>query len=242
MCFYISLTFPGFLYFIFKKPSTYVVWLLMIFPIVAVVLSKSRGGMIGFIVMAILSILFLVSKGNKKHLTHGLVFFIVLSGLAYLGREILYMWWEFFKETLSSDLDEFSTFRITIYEVGLEKFKQYPIFGAGWASLQDEFPGSRLFMYHSTIVQALAAMGLFGLIALLVHYYQIAIYMLKKITLEKYLFLIGYIASQVHGLIDNVQYAVPYSIIIVMVLALFETSQKETSFELVNQRFHYIEN
>ena len=97
-------------------------------------------------------------------------------------------------------------------------------------------------MYHSTIVQALAAMGLFGLIALLVHYYQIAIYMLKKITLEKYLFLIGYIASQVHGLIDNVQYAVPYSIIIVMVLALFETSQKETSFELVNQRFHYIEN
>jgi hypothetical protein len=64
--------------------------------------------------------------------------------------------------------------------------------------------------------------------------------MLSKITLEKYLFLIGYLASQAHGLIDNVQYAVPYSIMIVFILAIFETSEKKTSFEEIDHKYHLL--
>jgi O-antigen ligase len=240
MCFYISLTFPGYIYFIFKRPKTYLIWLLMILPITAVILSKSRGGMMGFAVLVILSLLFFAIKGNKKHLTHGLVFLTVLTILSYVGREIFYIWWDYFKQTWSNDIDEFSTFRITIYKTGLKNFLDYPIFGAGWASLQKEFPGTRLFMYHSTIVQSLAAMGIFGFITLLIHYFQVFKYMLTKITLEKYLFLIGYLASQAHGLIDNVQYAVPYSIMIVFILAIFETSEKKTSFEEIDHKYHLL--
>jgi hypothetical protein len=212
----------------------------MIFPITAVILSKSRGGMLGFAVLVILSILFFIIKGNKKHLTHGLVFLTVFSILSYLGREIFIIWWDYFKESWSSDIDEFSTFRITIYKVGLRNFLDYPVFGAGWASLQKEFPGTRLFMYHSTLVQALAAMGIFGLLTLCIHYFQVFKFMLTKITLEKYLFLIGYLASQAHGLIDNVQYAVPYSVMIIFILVIFETSEKQTSFNEINHKFHLI--
>ena len=93
-------------------------------------------------------------------------------------------------------------------------------------------------MYHSTLIQALAAMGIFGLIALFIHYFQILKFVFKHATLEKYLLLIGYFASQVHGLIDNVQYAVPYSVLIVLFLAVFETSEKQTSFDQIGYRYH----
>jgi O-antigen ligase len=168
------------------------------------------------------------------------VFLTVLSVLSYLGREIFYIWWDYFKQSWSNDIDEFSSFRITIYKKGIENFLDYPIFGAGWAALINEYPQHRWFMYHSTIVQSLAAMGLFGFITLLIHYFQVFKYMLTKITLEKYLFLIGYLASQAHGLIDNVQYAVPYSIMIVFILAIFETSEKKTSFVEIDHKYHLL--
>jgi len=240
MCFYISLTFPSYLYFIFKKPSTYLVWFLMIFPVIAVLLSKSRGGMVGFLFMAFGVFLFFILKGNKKHLTHGLIFLAFTILLFYFNREILYLWYDELIESLGTDLNAFSSGRIYIYTEGLKIFKAYPIFGGGWDSI-NSFPfGGRIFMFHSTFIQALAAMGLYGLIALLVHYYQIGAFMLKKLNLEKSLFLIGYIATQVHGLIDNVQFSVPYSILIVLFLATWENSELETSFELIEHRYHNI--
>lgn len=242
MCFYIALTMPSYLYFIFKKPKTYLTWFLMILPLTAVILSKSRGGVIGFAVVVIGLILFLVLKGNKKHLTHGLVFLTLTLTIFWINREIFHIWWEFFLESWNEDLNDFSSGRIAIYQNGLMMFQDYPLFGAGWYSIQRLYPGARMYMYHSTFIHVLATMGLFGLSALIVHYTQIAKFFLKEVTLEKTLFLIGYLASQVHGLIDNVQYAVPYSVLIVLILAVFENSDKKTSFELIDQRYHYIEN
>ena len=240
MCFYIALTFPSYLYFIFKKPQTYLIWFMMLLPTLAVILSKSRGGVIGFGVVIIGVIVFFVIKGNKKHLSHGLVFLILSIVGFYLIRDIFYIWYEFFLDSFGEDLNSFSSNRIEIYKNGLMMFRSYPIFGAGWFSIQWLYPGERMYMYHSTFIQALAAMGLFGLISLLIHYFQIARYFLTNFTLEKSLFIIGYIASQTHGLIDNVQYAVPYSVIIVILLAVFESSEKKTSFELVNKRYHLL--
>lgn len=242
MCFYIALTFPSYLYFIFKKPQTYLLWFLMIFPTAVVILSKSRGGIIGYVVVLLGVIAFFFLRGNKKHLTHGLIFLVITATIAYLTREVFYIWWDFFLESIGDDLNSFSTGRIDIYKFGFEIFKQNPIFGGGWLSI-NQYPngnlfGNRIFMYHSTLIQALAAMGLFGLLVLLLHYTQILVYIFKHPTLEKFLFLIGYFASQVHGLIDNVQYAVPYSILIVLFLAIFETSSRQTHFESINYRYH----
>lgn len=241
MCFYIALTFPSYLYFIFKKPQTYLTWFLMILPVTAVILSKSRGGVIGFGVVVIGVILFFILRGNKKHLTHGLIFLTVSVIVFWINSAIFEIWYEFFLDSLGENLNDFSTGRLEIYKNGWEMFKDYPLFGGGWLSIQRLYPGERMFMYHQTFIHTLATMGLFGLAALLVHYFQIAKYTFKDITLEKYLFIIGYIASQVHGLIDNVQFSVPYSVLIVLILALFETSEKKTSFELVNRRYFLIE-
>ena len=240
MCFYIALTFPGYIYFIFKKPSTYLTWNLMIFPVLAVLLSRSRGGMIGFAVVVFLSFMFFILRGNKKHLFHGLIFLLFSAMLFYLNREILYLWYDELILSLGNDLNEFSSNRLYIYSEGFKIFKQYPLFGGGWISIYS-FPfAGRIFMFHSTWIQVLASMGLYGAVALLIHYYQIGVFMLKKVHLEKWLFLIGYVASQIHGLIDNVQFSVPYSVLIVLFLAVFENSEIETNFEMIDKRYHLL--
>lgn len=240
ICFYIALTFPSYLYFIFKKPKTYLLWFLTFLPVVAILLTQSRGGMLGFLVAALGILTFFILKGNKKHFFHGLVFLAVVTIIFYLGRNALYLWWEFFLESLGNDINDFSSGRLVIYQNGWEIFKTYPLFGGGWLAILS-FTTGELFMFHNTFIHALATMGLFGLIALMVHYVQIGKYMFKDMSLEKSLFLIGYIATQIHGFVENVQYAVPYSVLLVLILTSFETSEKKTSFEVVNQRYHVIE-
>jgi len=241
MCFYIALTFPSYLYFIFKKPKTYLIWFLMILPVIAVLLSKSRGGMIGFIISLLGIFIFFILKGNKKHLIHGFIFLLFTAAIFYIGRNALYVWWEFLLDSLGNNLNEFSSNRLYIYEQGFLIFKQYPLFGGGWLSIHSFSFDGRIFMFHSTFVQALAAMGLFGLVALFVHYFQIGKFMLVNLNLEKSLFLIGYLASQIHGLIDNVQYAVPYSILMILFLSIYETSEKKTNFVMINHRYHLLD-
>ncbi len=241
ICFYITLTFPSYLYFIFKKPKTYLIWFAMILPVIAVILTKSRGGMLGLVVATLGMILFFILKGNKKHLLHGLVFLVFSMILFYIFRGAIYLWWEFLLESLGNNLNDFSSSRLVIYEQGWLIFKQYPVFGGSWLAINSFSLGQELFMFHDTFIHVLATMGIFGLIALLVHYYQIGKFMFINHKLEKSLFLTAYIATQIHGLIENVQFAVPYSILIVIILSVFETSEKQTSFDVINNRYHLIE-
>jgi len=248
MCFYIALTFPAYIYFIFKKPKTYLNWFLMVIPILIIILSKSRGGMIGFGVSIIGTIIFSIYQGQKIQLKHGLLFFLFLVAFFLFNKDIIYIWWRYFNDSASGNLNEFSSNRIFLYKEAWHVFLRYPLFGGGWLSIdpvaelwyQTYGAYQRLFMFHSTLFHTLATMGLFGIFALVIHYKQIFGHMTHHITFEKYLFLIGYVASQVHGLIDNVQFAVPYTVLMVLVLAQFETSEKKTSFELINNRYHYI--
>ncbi len=241
MCFYIALTFPSYIYFIYKKPyRNMYLWLVMVIPLIMVLLTKSRGGMIGFAVSLVGVLAFNTVKGHRVQFIQMLVFLSIIGIIFFTNQDALMRWWEIFLESLGDDINDFSTGRIAIYQQGLEVFKAHPIFGGGWLSLQQLNPGTRLFMYHSTPVQSLATMGLFGFAALMVHYFQVITFFFKKITLEKSLFIIGYLASQIHGLIDNVQYAVPYSLIMVIFFAIWENSEKQTDFNIVHLRYELI--
>ncbi len=241
MCFYIALTFPSYIYFIYKKPyRNMYLWLIMIIPVILVLLSESRGGLIGFTVSFIGVLLFNLIKGHRVQLVQMIVFLLIISVIFFVYQEALFKWWDTFIKSFGEDLNDFSTGRIEIYKQGLDVFKAHPVFGGGWLSLQQLNPGSRLFMYHSTPIQALAAMGIFGLGALIFHYIQVINFFFRSITLEKSLFIIGYLASQIHGIIDNVQYAVPYSVIMVIFFAIWENSEKQTDFDMIGRRYQLI--
>jgi O-antigen ligase len=241
MCFYIALTFPSYIYFIYKKPyRNMYLWLVMVIPLLMVILTKSRGGMIGFVVSFLGVLAFNTVKGHRVQFIQMIVFLSIIGIIFYFNQEALVRWWEIFLDSFGEDLNDFSSNRLAIYRQGLEVFKAHPLFGGGWLSLQQLNPGSRLFMYHSTPIQSLATMGLFGLAALFIHYAQVVLFFFKNITLEKSLFIIGYFASQIHGLIDNVQYAVPYSLIMVIFFAIWENSEKQTDFNIVHLRYELI--
>ncbi|MDO9629856.1 MAG: O-antigen ligase family protein [Acholeplasmataceae bacterium] len=241
MCFYIALTFPSYIYFIMKKPKNYWLWILMILPVAAVVFTKSRGGLISFGLSGLFSILLFYFKGPKKNYIHWIALAAVPVFILAINFRFFIEWLNILASIEGEGFNAFTSNRIYFYTEGIKIFLRYPIFGGGWLSIQS-FPfDGRLFMYHSTIIQALATMGLFGLGALIIHFIQVFKYMFNEVSVEKYLFLIGFIASQLHGLVDNVQYSIPFSVFIVVILAIFETSEKKTSFELVEGRYIYIE-
>ncbi len=237
ICSYLALTFPAYLYFIYKKPYHLYLWVVMIIPVIFIFLLESRGGIIAFAISFIGVMIFNLIKGHVRQLVQMLVFLIVISIIFYIFEEALMRWWETFLASFGEDLNDFSSNRIEIYKQGLTVFKAHPLFGGGWLSLQQLNPGTNLFMYHSTIIQALATMGLFGLAALGVHFFQVGTFFFKQITLEKSLFMIGYAAAQIHGLIDNVQYAVSFSLLIVIIFVLWENSDKQTEFDMIHHRY-----
>ena len=149
------------------------------------ILSESRGGMIGFAFSFFGVLAFNLVKGHKIQLSQMLVFMALLAIIFFIFQGALFKWWETFKASFGEDLNDFSTGRMDIYKQGFEVFKAHPLFGGGWLSLQQLNPGSRLFMYHSTPVQSLAAMGLFGFVALIIHYIQVATFFFKSLTLRK---------------------------------------------------------
>lgn len=246
VCFYIALTLPSHLYFIYRKPHSFVRWLLVLLPIFAIILTKSRGGLLGLVIVLAGLAIFMLKKGFKIHLKYVLIGLGLIIFIGVLAHDILWIWIQTMNEKFALGLDGFTSYRLFIYDQAWHIFLEYPIFGAGWLSITRVFEAwletfgahHRIFMYHSTLFQALAAMGLFGLFALIVHYKQILTFFSSHVTLEKNLFIIGYLATQIHGLIENVQYSVPYSVLIVIILSIFETAKHPTDFEMVNGIYH----
>ncbi|MFU8792558.1 MAG: O-antigen ligase family protein [Acholeplasmataceae bacterium] len=238
VAFYIALTFPSITYFIFKRPKNIVYWILLFIPIIAVVLSGSRGGVIGFGFSAA-AVIFIIFRYRSELITkNGLLVITLFLVLFAVNYRIFEQVWLAFYDSWDNDLNAFSSGRLDIYREGLKIFRQYPLFGAGWLSIYWFDFGGRIFMFHSTFIHVLATMGLFGLFALMVHYKEVFTVFLKDATLEKKLIMVGYIATQIHGLIDNVQFSVPFSVWIVMVFAMIETAPKSTVFKRVKYVYH----
>lgn len=234
--FYITLTFPSYIYFIFKKQKSFYLFL-MILPIIAVFLTKSRGGYLGFFLILSASLIFIFIKGDKKFRKYIFGLISIPFCIILIAPQILTVLWSDLSTSFGNGFDFFTGNRIYIYTEGLKIFRQYPFFGGGWLSINSFAFDGRIFMFHSTIIQSLATMGLFGAIALGFHYYQIAKYMGHSMHFEKYLFLFAYIATQMHGLIENVQYSVPYSIFLVIILSSFETFKEDTQFYIHDNEY-----
>lgn len=238
MNFYIALTLPSIGYFIFKHPKNIIFWLLLLVPTSVIILSGSRGGAIGYLLSLIGLFLLVLWRGKQRHYIHAMILLVLVLVIGYFTKDILIKIYETFIASLQREsINSVSSSRIFIYDQGLTHFKESPIFGNGWLKISTVDPGARLFMYHSTIIQVLATMGLFGLFALLVHYYQIFDLLYDHFTLEKQLIFIGYVATQLHGLLDNVQFSVPYSLIIVMIFPIIETAKKQTVFKKDGRKF-----
>lgn len=233
LCYYLTLTLPGYVYFIFKKPKNIIFWCLLILPASTILLTGSRGGFMGFAIAVLGMAIIILFHGKHHQYFYGVFTIIAVALITYLSKDVLVNIYHAFIQTLDGgSINSFSSSRIWIYARGLEIFESSPWFGQGWISIDllAAETNSRLFMYHSTIIHVLATMGVFGLIALLIHYYQVFTYIFEHWSLEMRLFLVAFIAVQIHGLVDNVQFSVPYSFLIAMLFPLLENTSVKTLF------------
>ena len=78
-----------------------------------------------------------------------------------------------------------------------------------------------MIVFHSTLMETLAVGGVFGVIALLVHFIE-KYYAIYK-TKDKLLFttmLIGFLVVDIHGMIDNTYHMYYYMVPLVIILAV----------------------
>lgn len=240
LCFYLTFTLGSYFYYIFKYPEKIVYWILLILPTLTILLTLSRGGYMGYLIAIIGFCIILLSHGSKSHYFYISIMTIFLVVSAYLSKNIsIIIIKEFIGSFENGIVGDFYSSRLWIYKKGFDIFKISPFFGRGWIAidtLSEDYYG-RLFMFHSTLIQVLATMGIFGLGTLIFHYYQIIKMFMNQWSLEIKLVLVSYIAVQIHGLIDNVQFSVPFSILIAVLFPLLENSRVKTIFSKNGRKY-----
>ena len=235
VAFYIAFTFPSIVYFMFKHPKNYVFWAILFIPFLAVILSGSRGGLIGFAI-SVIGTAYVITKHMKKPMAkHATIVFFSILALCLINYRLFVQTFLSMINSFDTDLYVLSSYRTYIYKEGIDIFLRYPLFGGGWLSIHSfEFEG-RLFMFHSTIIQTIATMGLFGLVALIIHYKEVFTLFFKQHTFEKKIIFVGYLSVQIHGLIDNVMFSLPFMILMILIFSSFENAKLKTLFDKKGQ-------
>jgi len=145
--------------------------------------------LISFVLIALLIIA--IPTGLVKN------FFAILNsrGLSLAGRELL-------------------------YRIGFNVFLRYPLFGGGiYTSEYYLSLVSTSVYYHNFIIQTLATIGVFGMIAFSYYLYQVFRQSLWKCSYNNYIFII-ILGITVHGLFDTTFYNPIIMIILSIILPL----------------------
>ena len=200
--------------------------------IVGVVCSTSRGTyLFGAVeILALLIYVFIVSKYKKLMLITalvvialGLTFAQIKFGIPNLVNKVMDL---VFVRGLSMDD------RFRLYKEAIIVWKETPLtimFGAGCVAelTKEGFEDINTFMvFHSTFFECLATLGIVGVLALGLHFFER--YKQLKLLDKKEMFyiLIGFIIVDLYGLIDNTYGMYYFMIPIVIIMAAFDSNRE----------------
>ena len=194
---------------------------------IAVTLSRNAW-IIGGVVF-VLCFIIAAFVGERKRLFRVLLPLFVLACLAavLLYGDVLY---ELFKVNFIRGFDDNGRFELWNY--GIEEFLTAPIFGKGFYALDLFEPYGFPLMVHNTVIELLAAMGVFGLLAY--GCYRIATIkpFLKHPTLAKSMLGLSILIVLVGSLLDNFIFYIPHMLYYPIALAVaFRIYNEETEVE-----------
>lgn len=217
----------GIFYKVLKKPKNYFYWLFVIIGVLTVLFSGSRGGVITLILILFVNYIMLFVYGSKGQILFGNLLIIIFGILMYLNKDIFLILYENFIQGGLDDLDSFSSGRIKLYKEAITIFKKYPVFGAGWTTLES---GNidRLQVFHSTIFHTLAISGMFGLISVFIFTIACFTRLLKNLTLNVLILGVPWTMTMLHGLIDNTIHMVIYTLLTILIFTAVQTNNEHT--------------
>ncbi|MGI6787661.1 MAG: O-antigen ligase family protein [Acholeplasmataceae bacterium] len=217
---------PTHLYYMIKKPKNFAYWMGILVVAVTFLISGSRGGVMGLVIAVPFYIYILLRYGNQEVKKNLVLFIFIFVGVAISSVKII----QYILDGFIASLDNPTTGRTELWKQAIEVFKEYPLFGGGWGSkIMNWGSDQRVVVYHSTFFHTIAVMGIFGLIAVIINWWESFIIMLRKISLEKWLILVGFISSQAYGMVDITQHAAYYmSILVIQLLAIEKPTVRTT--------------
>ena len=159
------------------------------------------------------------AKGRKfLWIAYGILAAIALIMLPVFWTEIIQSL-NFFSVTGWGDSD-----RYLRWDLGLEHFTDWPVFGVGFSHLTyvlgQQEGRLRFALYHNYIIQLIASMGMFGLLAYLFHRYQTVKLLIKKFDFVNVFIFISIGMFITTSLVNNTLFSpltmVVYSLVMVM--------------------------
>ncbi len=218
-------------YFI-KKYKMHIIWILIVlFEMVTLLFTLSRGGILAFFVTAILLVIYMFHgyEHKWKLLLQLLIGFLILGAFVYWKFEYFVT---IYDRMLQYKLD--GNGRIEVWKNAIAKFKEYPLFGAGLFSRVID-NGTYFGLYHNTILHTLASFGIIGFIALFIQFIEVLKVFFFKLTQEKAILLIALAGANIHGMVDNIYYMPQFMIIFFIIIAVVENTNKFESMPTLNQ-------
>jgi O-antigen ligase len=198
------------------------VWIfVMVFEILMLFLTLSRGGVLAFISVSILLVILMLFKSRiKLSVIMGFsISTLVITIFIGMYPDLFVNLWN--RLTLYG-MDD--TGRFEIWQTAFDQFLAHPLFGVGLYSrlINDTYLG----LNHNTILQTAASFGLVGLIALGLMFYETIKVFFKNINHEKMILFIALVGANIHGMVDNVFYMPQFMIIFFIIIAVVENANK----------------
>lgn len=195
-----------------KKDYLYV--LTAVFALLNVVFTFSRGALLFTLIFGLVSLIIFYIKTEKKKnvsITVGSVLVVGAVLFAIFYSNIIGMLMHYIERGFDD------TGRFELYQLAIQYFSEYPIFGVGWQVDTYSFIFSQ---FHSTPLQFLASMGVVGFLLMVPHYYQRYSTFLTKPNVYSMFLLMSVLICEGYGFIDQTcTFSMSYIYIIIFMLA-----------------------
>lgn len=185
-----------------------------------IVLTQSRGALLGAAVTLILSLAVLVSGGKNRKTNRVLTAAVAFAGIVTVG-----LFYEKLLRLVRTMLEYGTgdTGRFTIWKFAIEKFREYPVFGAGFYTdfhydlwEKNVYP----YFYHNTPLQVLASGGLVAFAAYVYHRITTVVLVFRKPDLYRIFMGLCVLGLLIFCLFEVIFFAT-YPVIIYSVMLLF---------------------
>lgn len=198
-----------------KKSKLFFLWILLIaFQMSALAFTLSRAGIIAFLLILPLLLLYLLyEKKIWKTVVNFSLLVGFMAGIYFLNQTYFNLFWE---RMMDRGLDD--TGRIEIWEASIEMFLRYPLFGGGVFAKYD----TMYRMYHNTFLHVLATMGILGFMGLIHQLYTQFRVLLHRFSYDRIILVIAMLGVHAHGMVDNIYLMPQFMIILVVIVAVYE--------------------
>lgn len=204
---FLAITIPPCFLGVMKMKRWWIYFIIATLALLSIVFTLSRNALL--VGGAVYFISLLLSCFYSKHkkvlgISSLLLFLTLLLSLIIFSKEILTALSDYIERGFSNNG------RFALWEHGIKKFLDSPLFGKGIFGLQREIDGGTpegftLYprMMHNTVIQILGSLGIFGLFAYSVYRTESLVPFFKNPSVEKTLLLLTLLVLIIASLIDN---------------------------------------